>query len=72
MADLFNKTLLDINVNLYIRIFGSTNIGLTNSKRFHINNATASIFELCKKLYLKNKILTDLVMLKYEWKSIKK
>ena len=34
MADLFNKKLLDINVNLYIRIFGITNIGLTNSKMF--------------------------------------
>ena len=39
MADLkwqiyFYKNLLDINVNLYVRIFGSTNIGLTNSKIF--------------------------------------
>ena len=32
MADLFNKKLLDINANL--RIFGNTNIGLTNSKQF--------------------------------------
>ena len=34
MADSFIKKLLDINVNLYTRIFGSTNIRLTNSKQF--------------------------------------
>ena len=32
MADLFNKMLLDFNVNLYIRIFEIANIGLTKLK----------------------------------------
>jgi len=64
MADLFNKKLLDFNVNLYIRIFGIANYEYRISEiqnSFHNINTTASIFEHCKKLYLKS----------YKYKSIK-
>lgn len=57
MADLFSKKLLDFNENLYITIFEITDYEyrikeIQNS--FHNNNTTASIFEHCKKLYLKS------------------
>jgi hypothetical protein len=56
MADLFDKKLLDFNVNLYIRIFEITDYEYRINEiqnRYHNNNATAFIFKHCKKLYLK-------------------
>ena len=66
MADLFNKKLLDINVNLYLMIFGLQIQDEQIQNSSPNKNATASILKHCKKLYLKNKILRDLVMLKYK------
>ena len=57
MADLLNKKLLDFIVNLYIRIFGIADYEYRINEiqnNFHNNNATAFIFEHCKKLYFKS------------------
>ena len=50
MADLFNKNLLDININLYIRILASTNMGLTNSKQFSQEQSNSFYFRTLQKV----------------------